>query len=148
MPASYYPTVMFNNCVPRWQLDSCSVTRPFLFESTASSASRDKKATIQFEHSHMTVCNMQAHCSCQQCLLWAYISHALSSIHGLYGWSCNIGDIISRYSWNLWKLPGHFSYERPDYDEANVGRCAPCMCCSRSKVMAGFHNTEFLVIWR
>ena len=30
MSASYYLTAMFDNCVPRWQLGSCSVTRPFL----------------------------------------------------------------------------------------------------------------------
>ena len=30
MLASYYLTAMVNNCVPRQQLSSCSVTRPFL----------------------------------------------------------------------------------------------------------------------
>ena len=30
MSASYYLTVMVDNCVPRRQLGSCSVTRPFL----------------------------------------------------------------------------------------------------------------------
>ena len=30
MSASCYLTAVFDNCVPRWQLGSCSVTRPFL----------------------------------------------------------------------------------------------------------------------
>ena len=30
MSASYYLTTMVDNCIPRWQLGSCSVTRPFL----------------------------------------------------------------------------------------------------------------------
>ena len=30
MSTSYYPTAMFDNCVPRQQLSSCSMTRPFL----------------------------------------------------------------------------------------------------------------------
>ena len=44
------------------------------------------------------------------------ISHALSNIHGLYGWSCNLLDVISVYSLNPGKLPGRFSYERPGYE--------------------------------
>ena len=47
------------------------------------------------------------------------ISHALSNIHGLYGCSCNLLDVISVYSLNPGKLPGRFSYEWPGY-EANV----------------------------
>ena len=43
------------------------------------------------------------------------ISHALSNIHGLYGYSCNLLDVISVYSLNPGKLPGRFSYERPGY---------------------------------
>ena len=49
------------------------------------------------------------------------ISHALSNIHGLYGCSCNLLDVISVYSLNPGKLPGRFSYKRPGY-EANVHR--------------------------
>ena len=31
MSASYYLTVMFDNCISRGELDGCSATRPFLF---------------------------------------------------------------------------------------------------------------------
>ena len=44
------------------------------------------------------------------------ISHALSNIHGLYGCSCNLFDVISVYSLNLGKLPGRSSYKRPGYE--------------------------------
>ena len=44
------------------------------------------------------------------------ISHALSNIHGLYGCSCNLFDVISVYSLNPRKLRGRFSYERPEYE--------------------------------
>ena len=48
------------------------------------------------------------------------ISHALSNIHGLYGCSCNLLDVISVYSLNPGKLPGSFSYEKPGYEARNI----------------------------
>ena len=63
-------------------------------ESSASDASTDDKtATI-------IICDQ--------------ISHALSNIHDLYGCSC-ILNVISIYSLNSDKLPGHFSYQWPRY---------------------------------
>ena len=53
--------------------------------------------------------------------LWSILSHPLSNIYGLYGCSCNLLNIISVYSLNLGKLPGHFSYEWPGCD-------AMCAC--------------------
>ena len=47
------------------------------------------------------------------------ISHALSNIHGLYGCSCNLFDVISVYSLKLGKLPGRFSYEQPGYEASD-----------------------------
>ena len=52
----------------------------------------------------------------QQSRGYDQISHALSNIHGLYGWSCNLLDVISVYSLNPGKLPGRFSYKRPGYE--------------------------------
>ena len=48
------------------------------------------------------------------------ILHALSNIHGLYGCSCNLFDIISVYSLNPSKLPGHFSYDWPGYEAKSL----------------------------
>ena len=48
------------------------------------------------------------------------ISHALSNIHGLYGCSCNLFDVISVYRLNPGKLPGRFSYKRPGYEASKV----------------------------
>ena len=40
----------------------------------------------------------------------------ITNIHGLYGCSCNLLDVISVYSLNPGKLPGRFSYEWPGYE--------------------------------
>ena len=49
-----------------------------------------------------------------------YHNHALSNIHGLYGWNCNLLDIISIFSLNPGKLPGRFSYEWPGCEASMV----------------------------
>ena len=53
------------------------------------------------------------------------ISHALSNIHGLYGCSCNLFDVISVYGLKPGKLPGHFSYERPGYEASTQAFTIP-----------------------
>ena len=61
------------------------------------------------------------------------ISHALSNIHGLYGCSCNLFDLISVYSLKPGKLPGHFSYKRPRYEARNTPEVhESCHCCCRA----------------
>ena len=44
------------------------------------------------------------------------ILHASSNIHGLYGCSCNLLDVLSVYSLNLSKLPDRFSNKWPEYE--------------------------------
>ena len=94
-------------------------------ESTASDASvlDDKTATIQYKPGNN---NTLAHY--EQSRGYDQISHALSNIHDLYGWSCNLLDVISVYSLNPGKLPGHFSYKRPGYEASGhpvYGRHSP-----------------------
>ena len=86
--------------------------------STTSSASAldDKTATVQYKPSTSLVGNNNALAHYEQSRGYDQISHALSNIHGLYGWSCNLLDVISVYSLNLGKLPGRFSYEWPGYE--------------------------------
>ena len=74
-------------------------------ESTASGGSTDDKTATN---------NMLAHY--KQSCGYDQISHSLSNIHGLYGRSCNLLDVISVYSLNLGKLPGHFSNKQPRYE--------------------------------
>ena len=82
-------------------------------ESTASgvSALDDKTATVQYKPATSLAGN-NALAHYEQSRGYDLISHALSNIHGLYGWSCNLLDVISVYSLNPGKLPGRFSYER------------------------------------
>ena len=46
------------------------------------------------------------------------ISHALSNIHGLYGCSCNLFDVLSVYNLNPGKLPCRFSYKLTGYEDS------------------------------
>ena len=86
-------------------------------ESTASGACAldDKTATVQYKPAtSLPGNNALAHY--KQSRGYDQISHALSNIHGLYGWRCNLLDIISVYTLNPGKLPGHFSYKRAGYE--------------------------------
>ena len=85
--------------------------------STTSGASAldDKTATVQYKPATSLAGN-NALAHYKQSRGYDQISHALSNVHGLYGWSYNLLDVISVYSLNLGKLPGHFSYERPGYE--------------------------------
>ena len=87
-------------------------------ESTASGASTDtsKTATIQYKPVTSLAGNNNGLAHYEQSRGFDQISHALSDIHGLYGCSCNLFDVISVYSLNPRKLPGRFSYERPGYE--------------------------------
>ena len=82
-------------------------------ESTASGASTDDKtATIHV----MSLAGNNTLAHYEQSRGYDQISHALSNIHGLYGCSCNLLDVLSIYSLNMGKLPGYFSYKRPGYE--------------------------------
>ena len=86
-------------------------------ESTASSESTDDKtATIQYKPVTSLAGNNNTLAHYEQSRGFDQISHAISNIHGLYGCSCNLFDVISMYSLKLGKLPGCFSYERPGYE--------------------------------
>ena len=82
--------------------------------STASgvSALDDRTATVQYKPATSLAGNSNALAHYEQSRGYDQISHALSNIHGLYGWSCNLLDVINVYSLNQGKLPGCFSYER------------------------------------
>ena len=71
-----------------------------------------KTATIQYKPVTSLAGNNNALAHYELSRGFDQISHALSDIHGLYGCSCNLFDVISVYSLNLGKLPGRFSYER------------------------------------
>ena len=81
-------------------------------ESTASSASTsdDKTATVQYKPATSLASNNNVLGHYEQSRGYDQISHALSNIHGLYGWSFNLFDVISVYSLNPGKLPDCFSY--------------------------------------
>ena len=72
------------------------------------------------------------------------ISHALSNVHGLYGCSCNLLDVISVYSLSLGKLPGHFSYERPGYEATCDLAVAPvsCVCVTSTLLLKKFSSLK------
>ena len=76
----------------------------------------DKTATVQHKPATSHAGNNNALGHYEQSCGYDQISHALSDIHGLYGWNCNLLDVISVYSLNPGKLPGRFSYERPGYE--------------------------------
>ena len=86
--------------------------------STTISASvlDDKTATVQYKPATGLAGNNNALARYAQSRGYDQISHALSNIHGLYGWSCNLLDVISVYSLYPGKLPGRFSYKRPGYE--------------------------------
>ena len=85
--------------------------------TSGASAPDDKTATVQYKPA-TSLADNNALAHYEQSRGYDQISHALSNIHGLYGWSCNLLYVISVYSLNPGKLPGRFSYERPGY-EAN-----------------------------
>ena len=66
-------------------------------ESTASGESTDesKTATIQYKPVMSLAGNNNALAHYEQSPGFDQISHALSNIHGLYGCSCNLFDVIS-----------------------------------------------------
>ena len=80
--------------------------------STTSGASAldDKTATVQYKPATSLAGNNNALAHYEQSRGYDQISHALSNIHGLYGWSFNLLDVISVYSLNPGKLPDCFSY--------------------------------------
>ena len=80
-----------------------------------ASALDDKTATVQYKPATSLAGNSNALAHYKQSRGYDQISHALSNIHGLYGWSCNLLDVISVYSLNPGKLPGCFSHEWPGY---------------------------------
>ena len=88
-----------------------------------ASAPDDKTATVQYKPATGLAGNNNALAHYEQSRGYDQISHALSNIHGLYGWSCNLLDVISVYSLNPGKLPGRFSYERPGYEAKSVSVC-------------------------
>ena len=94
--------------------------------STASGASAldDKKETVQYKPASSLAGNNNALAQYEQSRGYDQISHAISNIHGLYGWSCNLLDVTSIYSLNPGKLPGHFSYEQPGYEAVGIGACS------------------------
>ena len=68
-------------------------------ESTASgvSALDDKTATVQY-NSATSLAGNNALAHYEQSHSYHQISHALSNIYGLYGWSCNLLDVIFVYT--------------------------------------------------
>ena len=84
--------------------------------TSGASAPDDKTATVKYKPATSLAGNNNALAHYEQSRGYDQISHALSNIHGLYGWSCNLLDVISVYSLNPGKLPGRFSYERPGYE--------------------------------
>ena len=83
--------------------------------TSGTSAPDDKTATVQYKPATSLAGNNNALAHYEQSRGYDQISHALSNIHGLYGWSCNLFDVISVYSLNPGKLPGRFSYKQPGY---------------------------------
>ena len=77
-------------------------------QSTASTASApdDKTASVQYKPATSLAGNNNTLAHYKQSRGYNQMSHALSNIHDLYGWSCPLFDIISVYSLNLSKLPG------------------------------------------
>ena len=58
------------------------------------------------------------------------ISHELSNIYGLYGWSCNLFGVIVVYSLDLGKLPGCFSFKWPGYEATSNLVCSGLFSCA------------------
>ena len=84
--------------------------------TSGASAPDDKTVTVLYKPSTSLAGNNNALAHYEQSRGYDQISHALSNIHGLYGWSCNLFDVISIYSLNPGKLPGRFYYKRPGYE--------------------------------
>ena len=74
--------------------------------TSGASAPDDKTATVQYKPAMSLTGNNNALAHYEQSHGYDQISHALSNIHGLYGWSCNLLDVISVYSLNLALFPG------------------------------------------
>ena len=87
-------------------------------ESIASSVSvpDDKTATVQYKPATILAGNNNVLAHYEQSRGYDQISHALSNINGLYGWSCNLLDVIFVYILKPGKLPSRFSYERAGYE--------------------------------
>ena len=83
---------------------------------TSDASTDDKRVIIQYKPVTSLAGNNNAFACYEQSCGFDQISHALSNIHGLCGCSCNLFDVISVYSFNPDKLPGHFSYKRPGYE--------------------------------
>ena len=75
-----------------------------------------KTATVQYKPVTSLAGNSNALPHYEQSCGYNQISHALSNMHGLYGLSCNLFDVISVYSLNTGKLPGCFPYKRHVYE--------------------------------
>jgi len=88
----------------------------------------DKTATVQYKPATSLAGNKNALAHYEQSCGYDQISHALYNIHGLYGWSCNLLDVISVYSLYPGKLPGRFSYKQPGY-EANYALVLGVIIC-------------------
>ena len=97
--------------------------------STTSGASvpDDKMATVQYKPATSLAGNNNTLAQYKQSRGYYQISHALSNIHGFYGWSSNLLDVISIYSLNPGKLPGRFSYEQTGYEASTPHVNAPAM---------------------
>ena len=78
-------------------------------ESESTATTDDKTATVQYKP--VTQVLLATKTDYEQPRRYDQISHALSTIHGLCGCSCNFLDIIPVYSLNPGKLPGRFSYK-------------------------------------
>ena len=63
--------------------------------TSGASAPDDKTATVQYKPATSLAGNNNALAHYEQSRGYDQISHALSNIHGLYGWSCNLFDGIS-----------------------------------------------------
>ena len=65
---------------------------------TSKTATIQCKPVTSFAGNNNVLAHYEQSCGYDQ------ISHALSNIHGLYGCSCNLRDVISVYSLNLGKF--------------------------------------------
>ena len=85
-------------------------------ESTVSGVSTDDKTAIVQCKPVTSLAGNNTLAHYEQSRAYDQISHALSNIHGLYGCSCNLLNVISVYSLNPDKLPGRFSYKQHGYE--------------------------------
>lgn len=71
--------------------------------------------TIQYKLVTSLAANSNALAYYKQSHGYARISHTISNIHGLFGWSCNNHGIISEHTSTL-NLLGCFSHKWPGYE--------------------------------